>query len=84
MSPRQIFVPSRNIETWFYYINIDRNCDETTDYKYNPAIKNMNIIDLAKTSATKLAKEICPQGIDANAPSSLHHACIELRRLLDE
>ncbi|MEM8674098.1 MAG: hypothetical protein AAGF83_09545 [Cyanobacteria bacterium P01_G01_bin.67] len=28
-----IFIPSRNIETWFYYINSGQLCDELTDYK---------------------------------------------------
>ncbi|MBE9127684.1 MULTISPECIES: hypothetical protein [unclassified Coleofasciculus] len=77
-----IFVPARNIETWFYYINIDQNCDETTDYKNHPEIRKMNSIDLAQASATKLAREICPKGLYSNALSSLHHACSELRRLL--
>ncbi|MEQ9485016.1 hypothetical protein [Coleofasciculus sp. F4-SAH-05] len=79
-----IFVPARNIETWFYYISIDRNCDEITDYKNSPEIRKWDSIDLAKSSATKLSREICPQGLDSNALSSLHHACDELRRLLDE
>lgn len=79
-----IFVPARNIETWFYYINVDKNCDETTDYKKHPEFRQMNSIDLAKASATKLAREICPKGLDSNALPSLHHACAELRRLLNE
>jgi hypothetical protein len=79
-----IFVPARNIETWFYYINIDRTCEEMTDYKKHSEFRNMNSIDLAKASATKLAREICPKGLDSNALSSLHHACSELRRLLNE
>ncbi|MFP5268983.1 hypothetical protein [Coleofasciculus sp.] len=82
-----IFVPARNIETWFYYISIERNCDERTDYKNSPAIRKWNRIDLridlAKSSAKKLSREICPQGLDSNALSSLHHACDELRRLLN-
>ncbi|HAG84709.1 MAG TPA: hypothetical protein DCL61_27045 [Cyanobacteria bacterium UBA12227] len=81
-----IFVPTRNIETWFYYISIDHNCDETTDYKTNPKIRKMNEtekIKLAEASAIKLAKEICPQGLDSQALTSLHHACTELQRLLD-
>lgn len=62
---------------------IERNCDETTDYKNSPEIRKWDSIDLAKSSATKLSREICPQKLDSNAPSSLHHACDELRRLLD-
>lgn len=79
-----IFVPTRNIETWFYYINFDKNCDETTDYKKHPEFRQMNSIDLAKASATKLSREICSKGLESNALPSLHYACVEFRRLLDE
>ncbi|NER45479.1 MAG: hypothetical protein F6J86_18780 [Symploca sp. SIO1B1] len=78
-----IFVPARNIETWFYYINFSKDCDESTDYKNHPEIRTKNSIGLAKLSATKLSNEICTQGLDSNAPSSLHHACGELRRILN-
>ncbi|NET17056.1 MAG: AAA family ATPase [Okeania sp. SIO1H6] len=74
-----IFVPARNIETWFSYIN-GKDVNEEDDYKD----KTLNITDritLAKASAEKLASDICPQGLDENAPASLHHACNELRRL---
>ena len=76
-----IFVPARNIETWFYYINFDRDCDESTDYKNH--IKAKNSIEIAKSSATKLYQEICPQGLEHKAPPSLHHACGELSRILN-
>jgi len=49
----------------------------------SPEIRKWDSIDLAKSSATKLSREICPQGLDSNTLSSLHHACDELRRLLD-
>ncbi|MEM9540557.1 MAG: hypothetical protein AAGA60_13775, partial [Cyanobacteria bacterium P01_E01_bin.42] len=51
--------------------------------KYNNynKLKKIDKIRLAKESATILATEICPQGLDENAPSSLHHACEELKRL---
>jgi hypothetical protein len=78
-----IFVPSRNIETWFYYINGDRSdleYNEITDYKD----KTMTVkerIELAKRSAKILALEICPQGVDRIALPSLRYACRELQRL---
>jgi len=78
-----IFVPARNIETWFYYINYDKNCNENTDYKNYPEIRTTNIIELAQSSAKKLSREICTQGLDNTALSSLNHACSELRRILD-
>jgi len=78
-----IFVPARNIETWFFYINhyqSEPNCDEMTDYK-NSTLKPAEQIKLAQSSARILAKEICPRGIDRIALPSLCHACRELERL---
>ena len=75
-----IFVPTRNIETWFEYVNGNNNCNEQDDYKNNNLGKKERI-KLAKDSATKLAKEICPQGLPPDAPPSLLHACQELERL---
>lgn len=78
-----IFVPARNIETWFYYINSHmsgQECNELTDYKD----KKMTVkerIELAKKSARILALEICPQGVDRIALPSLRYACSELQRL---
>jgi hypothetical protein len=78
-----IFVPARNIETWFYYINSHmsgQECNELTDYKD----KKMTVkerIELAKKSARILALEICPQGVDRIALPSLRYACRELQRL---
>jgi len=78
-----IFMPAQNIETWFRYINSypsGQECDEMTDYKD----KTMSIedkIELAKRSARILAREICPQGVDAIALPSLRYACKELQRL---
>lgn len=74
-----IFVPARNIETWFSYIN-GKNVNEEDDYK-NKTLNITERITLAKASAEKLALDLCPQGLDENAPASLHHACNELRRL---
>jgi hypothetical protein len=78
-----IFVPARNIETWFYYINSHmsgQECNELTDYKD----KKMTVkerIELAKKSARILALEICPQGVNRIALPSLRYACRELQRL---
>ncbi|NEQ76972.1 MAG: hypothetical protein F6K23_30535 [Okeania sp. SIO2C9] len=74
-----IFVPARNIETWFSYIN-GKDVNEEDDYK-NKTLNTTERITLAKTSAEKLALDICPQGLDENTPASLHHACNELQRL---
>lgn len=75
-----IFVPARNIETWFYYIMEGQECNEITKYKDD----NMSAekrIELAKRAAQKLATEICPQGVDRIALPSLRYACTELQRL---
>ena len=75
-----IFVPTRNIETWFEYINGNNNCNELDDYK-NKNLDKKERVKLAKNSATKLAKEICVRGLPLDAPPSLLHACKELERL---
>ncbi len=75
-----IFVPARNIETWFYYIMEGQECNEITKYKDD----NMSAeerIKLAKSAANKLAREICPQGVDRITLPSLRYACTELQRL---
>ena len=75
-----IFVPARNIETWFYYIMEGQECNEITKYKDD----NMSAeerIKLAKSAAKKLATEICPQGVDRITLPSLRYACTELQRL---
>ena len=78
-----IFVPARNIETWFYYINNNmegQECNEITKYKDD----NMSAeerIKLAKSAANKLAREICPQGVERITLPSLRYACRELQRL---
>ena len=78
-----IFVPARNIETWFYYINNNmegQECNENTDYK-DKKMSAEERIELAKISAKKLAREICPQGVDRITLPSLRYACTELQRL---
>ena len=77
-----IFVPIRNIESWFCYIDTnntnveipDEN-GEIQDYKKN--YRNAKPTEFAK----KLKEQICAYGLPENAPSSLHHACNELNRL---
>ena len=79
-----IFIPARNIETWFYYINLEQECDEETDYKkleYS-RLSMQQRVSLAKISAKKLAEEICQSGLKDDAPMALHKACEELKRLL--
>ncbi|MBE9228044.1 hypothetical protein IQ264_21715 [Phormidium sp. LEGE 05292] len=79
-----IFVPARNIETWFYYINRyleDQECNELTDYK-DKAMSTKERIQLAERSARILATEICPLGVDQIDLPSLRYACRELQRLL--
>lgn len=78
-----IFVPARNIETWFYYINSalgSQECNEIDDYK-DKTISTEERIKLAKSSARILAQEICPHGVERIALPSLRHACRELQRL---
>jgi hypothetical protein len=70
-----IFLPARNIETWFRYVDGHPDCDERTDYK------RFYSNDFAELAAEKLATEICPRGLPKAAPVSLHQACLELRRL---
>ncbi|WP_293339878.1 hypothetical protein [Microcoleus sp. CAWBG58] len=78
-----IFVPARNIETWFYYINSHmsgQECNELTDYK-DKTMTTKERIELAKRSAKILASEICHHGVDRIALPSLRYACRELQRL---
>ncbi|MEM7592982.1 MAG: hypothetical protein AAF383_15940 [Cyanobacteria bacterium P01_A01_bin.83] len=79
-----IFIPARNIETWFYYINSEQQCNEKTDYKkleYS-RLSMQQRVSLAKVSAKKLAQEICQSSLKDDAPMSLHQACEELKRLM--
>lgn len=78
-----IFVPVRNIESWFHYIATgDADVEVRTDedgrlLSYKSQYQNNDAFDLAQ----KLKTEICIDGLPENAPSSLHHACKELERL---
>lgn len=78
-----IFSPARNIESWFHYIDTgDINVeipDESGRIKdYAPHYKKGS---KPTVFAKKLKEEICLNGLPLNAPSSLHHACNELKRL---
>jgi hypothetical protein len=78
-----IFVPARNIETWFYYINNNmegQECNENTDYK-DKKMSAEERIELAESATKKLAREICPQGVDRITLPSLRYACTELQQL---
>jgi hypothetical protein len=82
-----LFVPIRNIESWFHYIvtgNINVETLKGDDGKvisyknlYPYPSKDTDITEFAE----KLENEICINGLPENAPSSLHHACNELNRL---
>lgn len=78
-----IFVPIRNIESWFFYIdtnNIDIETLKDSNGKvisYKTKYQNINTFEFAK----KLKEEICDKGLPDNVPSSLLHACNELTRL---
>lgn len=80
-----IFVPIRNIESWFYYIDTKNTDGETLkgsdgkliSYKNKYPNKDIDVNLFAK----KLKEEICLNGLPKNAPSSLRHACNELDRL---
>lgn len=71
-----IFVPKRNIETWFYYINTLEKVDENIEYR---KISSTKIQELAK----KIQQEICSTNtLPNNTPSSLKDACDEINRNL--
>jgi len=78
-----IFSPKRNIESWFHFIktgdiNVETNVDKNGKIKdYKPLYKECKPTEFAR----KLKEEICLIGLPENAPSSLHHACNELKRL---
>jgi len=71
-----LFIPARNIQTWFHYLAGNQNIEEKKDYKCNYLRGSY-----PTKSAQKLYNEICPVGLPSNAPSSLQHACKELQRL---
>lgn len=77
-----IFIPIRNIESWFRYIDRGSDVENKKNEEgkivcYKDKYQEADISQLAK----KLKEEICVRGLPENAPSSLHHACRELARL---
>lgn len=70
-----IFVPKRNIETWIAFA-----CGETVDEEtlYRKLVQESDCVPHVQ----HLANEICPKGLPANAPDSLHRGCAELKRIL--
>ncbi|NJN95029.1 MAG: hypothetical protein HC875_13460 [Anaerolineales bacterium] len=71
-----VFTPKRNIETWIHYL-MGETINEQTSYQ-----KFTNNEGACKPYVERLASEICPVGLPADAPPSLHVACDELQRLL--
>lgn len=83
------FFPTRNIESWLYFIDTGNTDAETLrTSKSADGSKKIEAPDFKnryrnKSShyAKKLKSEICPKGLPDDAPSSLLHACQELTRL---
>lgn len=85
------FFPTRNIESWLYFIDTGNVNAETPEAPQNikgsikleaPDFKSQ-YRNKAKVSefSKKLKLEICPNGLPEDAPTSLRHACQELKRL---
>ncbi|MCX7098372.1 MAG: hypothetical protein NTV43_10770 [Methylococcales bacterium] len=78
-----IFSPKRNIESWFHFIETgDMGVETHKDEKgklmdYKSKYKSYKPTEFAK----KLKEDICQKSLPEHAPSSLHHACNELKRL---
>lgn len=80
-----LFVPKMHIETWLMYLMervVDgKVVDEGTPYK--DAYKRIYRVRDCMGYAKQLANEICPSSsLPADAPSSLHRACDEIKRTL--
>ncbi len=71
-----IFVPKRNIETWIHYLMGESVDEEITYPKFN------NHQSECKPYVEHLAN-ICVVGLPADAPPSLHEACKELPRIME-
>ncbi len=78
-----LFVPIRNIESWFYYIETQAEHIETKTDSSGKLIsyKNQSINQDISKLVNRLKDDICLNGLPDNTPSSLHHACNELKRL---
>ncbi len=70
-----IFIPKRNIETWIRFAT-DSNVNEDINY---PKLKK---IRSCKHEVDLYINKICRDGVPHDAPSSLVHACDELRKIL--
>ncbi|MCB0064784.1 MAG: hypothetical protein KDE19_21820 [Caldilineaceae bacterium] len=70
-----IFVPKRNIETWIAFAGGEVVDEVNTFPKLS---EESECVPLAQ----HLARNICPYALPEDAPPSLRHACIELRRIL--
>lgn len=69
-----LFSPARNIESWFHYIE-GNAIGETEDYK------KLYYQSEPSKFAKKLKQDFCSNSLPCDAPSSLHQACNELKRL---
>jgi hypothetical protein len=70
-----IFIPNRNIETWFEYVRAPETCEEDSDYKQKH--KNTKPTQIAQQFKT----DVCQSGWQHPLLPSLEAACNELRRL---
>jgi hypothetical protein len=70
-----VFIPKRNIETWIRFAT-DQDVNEDIPYpKLRKARSCKHEVDL-------YVNRVCRNGIPENAPSSLVHACEELRKII--
>ena len=70
-----IFIPKRNIEPWIAFARGEAVDEETL---YRKLAQESDCVP----DVQRLATEICPKGLPANAPDSLHRGCEELKRIL--
>jgi len=70
-----VFIPKRNIETWIYYAQ-GKPVDEETSY---PKLQTPGC---CRDAVDEFVNHICKDRVSADAPSSLNHACDELKKIL--
>ncbi len=70
-----VFVPKRNIETWIIF-GQGQSVDEEKPY---PKLRKESD---CSDAVRRLANEVCTKLLPDHAPSSLHHACEEIKRIL--
>lgn len=70
-----VFVPRRNIETWIAY-GLGQTVDEETIYP--KLLRERDCKPVVET----FVSNICQKELSSDAPPSLHHACMELKRIL--